>query len=116
MKQLLICVMMLPVIFPATAQLTQLRAGMKITSSVTVLPKVYYLNIRAGGDSSSVIEISGNDIVIDFNNAVMDGNINNRLPNEFYGMAIFIKGGKNITIKNLKAKGYKVALMARGVQ
>ena len=30
-------------------------------------------------------------------------------------MAVFIKGGKNITIKNLKARGYKVALLARNV-
>ena len=36
-------------------------------------------------------------------------------PDEFFGVAVIIKGGKNITLKNLKAKGYKVALLARDV-
>jgi hypothetical protein len=36
-------------------------------------------------------------------------------PDEFFGVAILIRSGSNITIKNLKASGYKVALMAKGI-
>ena len=66
--------------------------------------------------SASVIEIEGNNIVVDFNNAVLDGNINKSLPDKFFGVAVNIKSGENITIKNLTAKGYKVALMAKGIK
>ena len=61
----------------------------------------------------SVIIIEGNNITVDFNNSVLKGSNAKKNPDEFFGVAILIKGGKNITIKNLKAKGYKVALLAR---
>lgn len=53
-------------------------------------------------------------IFVDFNNAVLNGNPFRQLPDKFYGVAIIIRNGKNITIKNLTAKGYKVALMLYG--
>ncbi len=88
---------------------------MRITSSVKILPTIYYLNNETQ-PSPGVIEIEGNDIVVDFNNAVLDGNIKGNMPDKFFGIAINIKAGKNITIKNLAAKGYKLALVANGVQ
>ena len=63
----------------------------------------------------SVIIIEGNNIIVDFNNAILKGSNKKTSPDEFFGVAVFIKGGKNITIRNLKAKGYKVALLARDV-
>ena len=36
-------------------------------------------------------------------------------PDTFTGVAVLIEG-KNVTIKNLKANGYKIALMARSVE
>jgi parallel beta-helix repeat protein len=97
------------------AQLVSLKGGMKITSSIKVQPGNYAL--QAGADlNTPVIEISGDNIVVDFNNATLRGNNGNQMPDEFEGLAILIKGGKNITIKNLNARGYKVALMARDVE
>lgn len=91
-----------------------LKRGMIITKSVKVSKRTYLLN---GFDSlnKAVLVIKGNDITVDFNKAVLKGSNNKKAPNEFYGLAILIDGGKNITIRNLSAKGYKVALMARNV-
>lgn len=99
----------------ALAQSVELKAGMKITSSVKVRRAVYTLN---GTDSLNrpVIEISGNNIVVDFDNAELRGSLDKQLPNEYYGLAILVKDGAHITIRNLKARGYKVALLARNVQ
>jgi parallel beta-helix repeat protein len=97
------------------AQQVELKAGMKITASITVRKSVYALN-AVDGLQQPLIEISGNDIVVDFNNAILKGSNDKQLPNEFYGLAIWIKGGNNITIKNLNARGYKVAVMATDVE
>lgn len=90
----------------------ELKQGMLITSSVQIKKANYSLN---GFDSLNrpVILIQGDNITVDFNNAVMQGSIFKQLPNEFYGLAILIKGN-NITLKNAWVKGYKVAVMAVG--
>lgn len=62
-----------------------------------------------------IIIIEGNNITIDFNNAVINGKLGEQMPNEFTGLGILIKNSKNIIIKNLKARGFKVALMAENV-
>lgn len=97
------------------AQFTDLKAGMKITTSVKVRKAVYSLNAKTDL-TSPLIEITGENIVVDFNDAILRGSVDKQMPNEFYGLAILIKGGKNITIKNLNARGYKVALMGRDVE
>ena len=97
----------------ASAQIS-LKKGMKITQSTIVKKTVYKLN----GDTSlekGVIEITGNDIVVDFKNATIIGSNDKKGPDQLYGLAILIKGN-NITIKNLVAKGYKVALRAKDVK
>ena len=91
----------------------KLTKGMKITRSTSVVKAVYRLNADTSLQKA-VIEITGNNIVVDFKHATLVGSNNEKLPDQFYGLAISIKG-KNITIKNLIAKGYKVALLARGV-
>lgn len=62
-----------------------------------------------------VITISGENLVVDFQNAELNGATPGQMPNSFYGIAILIKG-KNITLKNAHARGYKVALLADGVE
>lgn len=89
-----------------------LKAGMLIKKSVQVKKDTYFLS---AGDSlsSPLIRIEGNNITIDFAQAVLQGSNNRQLPNQFYGLALYIKGN-NITIKNAVIRGYKVALMAEG--
>lgn len=90
----------------------ELKNGLVIRSSVQVKKANYRLN---GYDSlnRSVILIEGNNITVDFNNSSLQGSFNKQLPNEFYGLAILVKGN-NITIKNARVRGYKVAMMAEG--
>lgn len=89
-----------------------LTKGMKITRSVKISKQVYKLDAPAALDQGLIV-IEGNDITVDFNNAVLKGSNARKNPDDFFGVAILIKPGKNITIKNLTARGYKVALMAK---
>jgi hypothetical protein len=91
-----------------------LTKGMIINRSVTIKKQVYKLDAALKMDEG-VILIEGNNIIVDFNQAVLNGSNACKNPDEFFGVAVLIKRGKNITIKNLKAKGYKIALMARDV-
>ncbi len=90
----------------------ELKPGMIITSSALVKKAIYPIN---GHDSLNrpVILIKGDNITVDFNNALLQGSNDQQMPNAFYGLAILIKGN-NITLKNARITGYKVALMAEG--
>ncbi len=89
-----------------------LKAGMKITASVTINPRTYNLNGLTKIDNP-VILIEGHDIVVDFNHSVLQGSNDKNNPDEFYGLGILIKkGSSNITIKNAVIHGYKVAILA----
>jgi len=113
-KQIITFFFLILVGMTASAQVV-LKRGMVIKKSVKAKKGIYALN---GFDSLSkgAIVIEGSNIVVDFNNAVLKGSTGKTRPDEFYGVAVIINGGKNITIKNLTAKGYKVALMARNVE
>ena len=93
----------------------RLVKGLKLTKSTNVRKGSYFIpsdtSLRKG-----VIEISGNNLVVDFKNATLTGSKKGQHPDEFSGVAVIVNGGRNITIKNLTAKGYKVALLARNVE
>jgi parallel beta-helix repeat protein len=97
------------------AQELPLRKGMLIKKSVKIKKDIYAI----GADDSlnnAVIIIEGNNIVVDFKNAMLDGNTKQVMPDKFSGVAVIVRNGKNITIKNLTAKGFRIALLARNVQ
>lgn len=89
-----------------------LKRGMVITSSIQIKKGDYLLNAY-DSVKKPLIVVEGNNITVDFNNAVLQGSNDKQYPNEFYGLGILVKGN-NITIKNAIVKGYKVALMAAG--
>ena len=91
-----------------------LTKGLRISKSLKVKKQAYKLDAPASMEEG-VIVIEGSNITVDFNNSILQGSNSKKNPDEFFGIAILIKPGRNITIKNLKAKGYKVALLARGV-
>ncbi len=62
-----------------------------------------------------VLTISGNNLTVDFQNAELNGGAPGQLPNTFYGVGLVVKG-KNITLKNARIRGYKVALLAEGAE
>jgi len=92
-----------------------LKSGMVISHSIMV--KNSYYKFNAGHSSQrSVIEIKGDNIVVDFNGAVLQGSNDKIRPDEFYGVAIVVKEGSNITIKNAVIKGYKFAITGKGIR
>ena len=90
----------------------KLSAGMIIKNSAQVKKGVYFLN-AADSLNRPLLRIEGNNITVDFAGALLHGSNNKQLPNQFYGLALLIKGN-NITIKNAVISGYKVAVMAEG--
>ncbi len=92
-----------------------LQKNMHISQSAIIQKKMYDL---PGNDSlkNAIIEISGNNLVIDFNGTVLDGSKNKYSPDVFTGIALRISDSRNITIKNAVIKGYKIALFAKNVQ
>jgi hypothetical protein len=99
----------------ATSQEISLRSGMVIKRSTRVKRATYKLDAPVALDRSVII-IEGSNVVVDFNKAVLTGSNAKKAPNEFFGVAIHVRNGRNITIKNLAAKGYKVALYATNVE
>jgi parallel beta-helix repeat protein len=101
----------------------KLTQGLIIQQSVRVKTDIYRLASNAHAlfkDSAEwakvppVILITGENIIVDFQNAVLRGAVENTLPNAFFGVAIQVKG-KNIVLKNATARGYQVALLANDV-
>jgi hypothetical protein len=102
------------VFFSLKAQEKALTKNMRISKSAKIKKAVY--SIDGFNDfTKSVIVIEGNDITVDFNNAALKGSNKQKEPDQFFGVAIIIRNSENVTIKNLKVKGYKVALLARNV-
>ena len=86
--------------------------GMKISKSFTVKRSIYKIDAD-DNFQKPVLIIEGNNITVDFSNTVLKGSNTKKNPDEFFGAAIIIQNSKNVTIKNLKVRGYKVALIAK---
>lgn len=93
---------------------TVLAKGMVITKSVKIKKASYNLDAYDSLNKSAIV-IEGNNIVVDFGNSVLNGNTKKLTPDQFIGVAIIIKDSRNVTIKNLTAKGYKVAIIAKNI-
>src|SRR5687768_6135895 len=87
------------------AQERSLSKGMRIIKTTKIKKQVYKLDAYQKMNQAVVI-IEGENITVDFNNAILQGS-NSTLamaknPDEFFGIAVLIKNSKKITIKNLK--------------
>src|SRR5512132_2526073 len=87
----------------------ELQRGLIITSSVRIAPKVYRLPAPSSLDSA-VIVVRGDDVTVDFAGATMEGTPPTADPDLAAGIAIRIDGGRNVTIRNARVRGYKIAL------
>ncbi len=101
--------------YPSKREEKVVVTGMKITKATKIKKGIYKADAPANGQTA-VITIEGNNITIDFNNAELIGSNTKSNPDEFFGIGIIVKNSKNVTIKNLKARGYKVALQAYNVE
>jgi parallel beta-helix repeat protein len=92
-----------------------LKKGMVITENTKIRKAIYKLDAYENLDQP-VILIEGYNITVDFNNATLQGSNAKKNPDEFFGVAIIISNrSTRVTIKNLKARGYKIALLAKDV-
>lgn len=97
---------------PAARQVVPLTAGMVIERSITVRPGTYRL--AASADlKTPALTVRGENIVIDFNGATLDGSPEGADPDQFAGVAILVDGGSKVTIRGATIRGYKVAILAR---
>lgn len=88
--------------------------GMKVTASAKMEAGLYTLN---AGTEKALIEISGQNITVDFKDVVLQGSNDKSRPDEFYGIAIYVTpGSKNIQIRNANIHGYKIAILADSVE
>jgi parallel beta-helix repeat protein len=62
------------------------------------------------------IRITGSHRVIDFAGAELVGSPEGAAADAFEGTAILIEGGRDITIRNVRIRGFKVAIHAIGVE
>lgn len=86
---------------------------MVITHSVRITPGTWRIAAPASLDSA-VITVRGDNVVIDFGGATLEGLPANADPDQAAGVAIRIEGGGNVTIRNARVRGYKVGILARG--
>lgn len=100
--------------FTLVAQEVPLIQGMRINKSTKIKKDNYKLHPVT--DSLAVIIIEGDNITVDFNQAILQSGAPVNEPDRFSGLAILVRKGKNITIKNAIARGYKVALKAENIQ
>jgi hypothetical protein len=115
MTKYVIGFILLLVSFTSLAQEKTLKNGMVLRSSQKIKAGSYSFKASDSLDRGVII-IEGSDIIIDFNNAVIKGGLQGEAPDQFKGIAVYIRSGKNITIKNLSVHGYKVALLARNIE
>src|SRR5262245_24350337 len=59
------------------------------------------------------ITIRGSHITVDFEDAVLRGASRDADPDTFAGLAVLVDGGEYVTIKNLRAHGYRIGVLAR---
>jgi parallel beta-helix repeat protein len=96
----------------ALAQTRSLRAGDVLTTSTSIEAREYLLAPSGDERSKGAIVIQGDNLTIDFRGATLMGSANTTEPNLRTGVGVEVRG-KNVTIKNLKVRGYKVGLLAR---
>ena len=87
-------------------------AGMVITRTTT-LPAGTYMLSSADLDRPA-ITIRGSNLTVDFKDVVLRGAPADADPDTFTGLAVLVDGGENVTIRNLRAHGYKIGVLARG--
>ena len=102
------------------APLVPLTPGMVITHSVVIQPGRYYLPAPAGpidsmgfaSPAAGVIRIEGDNITVDFAGAELVGSPPDASPDQFAGIGVEIAGGHDVTVRNARIRGYKIAILA----
>ncbi len=85
--------------------------GLIVTGSQSFSPGVH---IVASPDAAHpAITIRGSNLTVDFSGVTLKGMPDGTDPDRFTGVAVLVDGGDHVTIKNLRARGYKIGILAR---
>ncbi len=84
---------------------------MTIERSVVIRPGIYFLP----ADSNGAVRIRGSDLIIDFSGATLVGSERVTRPDTFQGVGILIGGGTRIVVRNVSVRGYRIGLLAEGI-
>jgi hypothetical protein len=105
--------MLASLLFAATgdAQPLELRAGTTIGRSAVVRAGTYRLVSDDETGRTAALTIRGDNVTIDFAGAVLEGTPPTVDPDQRKGAGVRVIG-KNVTIKNLRVRGYKIGLIA----
>ncbi len=97
-----------------TAKSFDLQQSRLLTTSGRVVNSEYLLPTPELYDEKkdASITIKGNNLVVDFQGAVLRGSPATTEPSDRRGTGVFVSG-KNITILNAKVHGFKIGLQAR---
>ena len=95
----------------ATSQPIRPAAGMIVSRTTTLAPGHYTL--KSADLEHPALTIRGSDITVDFSNVVLRGAPADADPDGFAGLAVLVDGGERVTIKNLRAHGYRIGILAR---
>jgi parallel beta-helix repeat protein len=87
--------------------------GLVITASAKIAPGTYRLAAPANPDSAA-ITIRGDGIVLDLTGVTLLGAATEVDPDQRNGLAILIDGGRNVTIKGGRIRGYQTGIRAIG--
>ncbi len=81
-----------------------------MTRSTTVRPDTYRVE---DPDDNGVVRIRGNDLVVDFRQAVLVGAPDASLPDDFRGRGIVIEDSSGVVLRNARVRGFKVGIYVR---
>lgn len=104
---------MLPPALPHQDRILLPRAT--IARSETIAPRRYLLPSEGLDPKRAAVTIRGENITVDFGGATLRGTPESTEPDARTGVGLRIEG-KNVTIRNARIHGYKVALWAKGVK
>jgi len=87
------------------------HANIEITTSVRIKRGTYCV---CDVDNTGIIIIKADGVTVDFNGAELIGCMEGVAPDTFSGFGIISHGFNNVTIKNARIRGFKVAIHLQG--
>ena len=96
---------------PSQQDLKALGPGI-VTKSAKLARAEYVVPAPGDENGEAAVLVKGDNIVLDFNGATLAGGPSENLPDARRGVGLQLEG-RNITLKNAKVRGYKVAVIAK---
>jgi len=99
----------------AQADTIPFTPGMVIDRSVVIAPGTYRVSAPASLDSA-LVTVRGSGITLDLRGVVLVGADPDGPPDAGTGVALAVDGGRDVTIRGARIRGYRFAVIARGTR